>query len=72
MRVGYAMVSTQEQNLDRQKDELTAAGAETLYAEVGSGKKGAPRPPWDECLRTLRKGDSLVVTELSRLTRQRG
>ena len=66
---GYARVSTGEQSLDRQKDELTAAGAEMVYEEVGSGKKGAVRPQWDELLRSLRRGDTLVVTELSRLGR---
>ena len=67
--IGYARVSTSEQSLDRQADELTAAGAENVYQEVGSGKKGADRPVWDETLRSLRKGDTLVVTELSRLGR---
>ena len=66
---GYARVSTGEQSLDRQNDELTAAGAEMVYEEVGSGKKGAVRPQWDELLRSLRQGDTLVVTELSRLGR---
>ena len=42
--LGYARVSTTDQSLDRQKDELKAAGAEMIYAEVGSGKKGADRP----------------------------
>lgn len=37
--LGYSRVSTSEQSLDRQKDELNAAGAEMVYAEVGSGKK---------------------------------
>jgi DNA invertase Pin-like site-specific DNA recombinase len=67
--LGYARVSTGEQSLDRQRDELTAAGAEMLYSEVGSGKKGAVRPQWDELLRSLRKTDTLMVTELSRLGR---
>ncbi len=67
--LGYARVSTSQQSLDRQMDELKAAGAEMLYAEVGSGKKGASRPQWDELLRSLRKGDTLMVTELSRLGR---
>jgi DNA invertase Pin-like site-specific DNA recombinase len=67
--LGYARVSTSEQSLDRQKDELTAAGAEMVYSEVGSGKKGAVRPQWDELLRSLRKGDTLMATELSRLGR---
>ena len=67
--LGYARVSTGDQSLDRQKDELRAAGADMVYSEVGSGKKGADRPQWDELRRSLRKGDSLVVTELSRLGR---
>ena len=67
--LGYARVSTDDQSLDRQDDELRAAGAEMVYQEVGSGKKGAPRPQWDELLRSLRSGDTLLVTELSRLGR---
>jgi DNA invertase Pin-like site-specific DNA recombinase len=67
--LGYARVSTVDQSLDRQKDDLTAAGAETIYCEVGSGKKGALRPQWDELLRSLRADDTLMVTELSRLGR---
>ena len=67
--LGYARVSTADQSLDRQKDELAAAGAEMIYDEIGSGKKGASRPKWDELLRSLRKGDTLMVTELSRLGR---
>ena len=67
--IGYARISTTDQSLDRQKDELTAAGAEMVYAEVGSGKRGADRPQWEELLRSLRKGDTLMVTELSRLGR---
>lgn len=66
---GYARVSTAEQSLDRQIDELKAAGAERIYSEIGSGKKGAARPQWEELLRSLRPGDILVVTELSRLGR---
>jgi DNA invertase Pin-like site-specific DNA recombinase len=67
--LGYARVSTSDQSLDRQTDELKSAGAEMIYAEVGSGKKGADRPRWEELLRSLRKGDTLMVTELSRLGR---
>ncbi len=50
-------------------DELTAAGAERIYSEVGSGKKDAVRPKWEELLRSLRAEDTLMVTELSRLGR---
>jgi DNA invertase Pin-like site-specific DNA recombinase len=67
--IAYARVSTSDQSLDRQIDELTAAGADEVRTEVGSGKKDAPRPVWDELLRSLRPGDTLMVTELSRLGR---
>jgi DNA invertase Pin-like site-specific DNA recombinase len=72
MIVGYARVSTVEQSLSRQQDELLAKGAEKVYEEVGSGKKGALRPKWDELLRNLRTDDVLMVTELSRLGRNTG
>jgi DNA invertase Pin-like site-specific DNA recombinase len=67
--LGYARVSTSDQSLDRQTDELTAAGAEVVYAETSSGKKDAHRPKWDELLRSLRPGDTLMVSELSRMGR---
>ena len=66
---GYARVSTTDQSLDRQMDELRAAGAERIHSDVGSGKKGAVRPQWNELLRSQRPGDTLMVTELSRLGR---
>ena len=69
MIIGYARVSTSEQSLERQTDELTAAGAEKVVSEVASGKRDANRPQWDELVRSLRTGDTLVVTELSRLGR---
>jgi len=67
--IGYARVSTADQSLDRQSDELKAAGADEVRTEVGSGKKDAVRPVWDELMRSLRPGDTLMVTELSRLGR---
>jgi DNA invertase Pin-like site-specific DNA recombinase len=73
MIVGYARVSTSEQSLDRQRDDLFAAGAEKVYEEVGSGKKGAKRPELEKLLsEILREGDTLTVTELSRLGRSTG
>jgi DNA invertase Pin-like site-specific DNA recombinase len=53
----------------RKRASLTAAGAERVYEETGSGKKGASRPVWDQMLQCLRSGDTLMVTELSRLGR---
>lgn len=69
MIIGYARVSTPDQHLDGQTDALTAAGCERVIAEAASGKHGAARPAWDELVRNLRPGDTLTVTELSRLGR---
>lgn len=66
---GYGRISTAEQSLERQRDELLAAGADEVRTEVASGKRDAKRPVWDELLRNLRSGDVLMVTELSRLGR---
>lgn len=70
--IGYARVSTPEQSLDRQHDELRAAGCSRVFSEAASGKRGAHRPEWDACLGHLRPGDALVVVELSRLGRNVG
>lgn len=67
--IAYARVSTADQSLERQTDELSAAGADEVRTEVASGKKDALRPVWDELMRSLRQGDTLMVTELSRLGR---
>jgi DNA invertase Pin-like site-specific DNA recombinase len=69
MIIGYARVSTKDQSLDRQRDELKAAGCDAVREETASGKRGAQRPVWDETVRNLRSGDTLVVVELSRLGR---
>jgi DNA invertase Pin-like site-specific DNA recombinase len=70
--VGYARVSTPDQSLERQLDELRAHGCERVFTEAASGKRGAHRPEWDACLGHLRRGDALVVVELSRLGRNTG
>jgi len=69
---GYARVSTCDQDLSRQLDELAAAGCERTWSEAASGKRGARRPEWDAALSHLRTGDTLVVVELSRLGRNAG
>jgi DNA invertase Pin-like site-specific DNA recombinase len=70
--IGYARVSTPDQSLDRQLDQLRAHGCSRVFAEAASGKRGAHRPQWDACLAHLRTGDTLVVVELSRLGRNTG
>jgi DNA invertase Pin-like site-specific DNA recombinase len=48
-RVGYARVSTREQNIDAQTDLLTEAGCERVFIDKVSGKL-PNRPRWDNCL----------------------
>ena len=68
MRIGYARVSTHEQNLDLQKDALQKAGCEKVIVDVASGKK-EKRSGLDRARDQLRKGDVLVVWRLDRLGR---
>jgi DNA invertase Pin-like site-specific DNA recombinase len=72
MDIGYARVSRSDQILDRQLNELQNAGCERIFTEKASGSKDSKRPEFDLCLRMLRSGDRLVVTELSRLGRHTG
>ena len=70
MIFGYARVSTADQNPDHQIDALTRAGVapENIHLDKISGSK-ASRPQLDLLLRLLRKGDTLKVTRLDRLSR---
>lgn len=68
MRIGYARVSTQDQSLDRQRDQLLQDGCERIYEEKVSGAK-SDRPELGRMLDALRKDDVVVVAELSRLSR---
>jgi DNA invertase Pin-like site-specific DNA recombinase len=66
--VGYTRVSTQDQNLHSQIDALTAAGAEHIYSDTITGKNAA-RPGLTECMKFLRRGDTLLVYSTDRLGR---
>lgn len=68
MKIGYARVSTQDQNLDRQIDNLKAAGCERIYQEKMTGTK-SDRPQYRLMLDVLRHGDILVTDSFSRLSR---
>lgn len=68
MLIGYARVSTQDQNLDLQREALAKAGCERIFDDKLSGRH-AKRPGLDKALDMLRDGDTLVVWKLDRLGR---
>jgi len=69
MKVGYARVSTFEQDLDLQLDALEKEGCDRIFCDQGeSGAKGS-RSEWDNCLGHLREGDMLVIWKLDRASR---
>ncbi len=67
-RIGYARVSTDDQNLDLQRDALTQAKCRDIYEEQATGKN-TNRPQLGGRLKSLRGGDTLVVWRLDRLGR---
>lgn len=68
MIIGYARVSTAEQNLTLQTDALEAAGCERVFVETASGAQ-RDRPEFQRALDFMRPGDTLVVWKLDRLAR---
>ena len=68
MIYGYARVSTQEQQLDSQLDDLQRIGCQKIFQEKVSGAK-SDRPELKKLLQVLKKGDSVVVWKLDRLGR---
>jgi DNA invertase Pin-like site-specific DNA recombinase len=67
--VGYARVSTVEQNLDLQTTALTAAGCEEIYTDKGLSGADFQRPGLRKALRRAHAGDMLIVWRLDRLGR---
>ena len=68
MLVGYARVSTQDQNHDLQTDALKKAGVDRIFVEKASGTQRG-RPELLAALEYIRKGDTLVVWKMDRLAR---
>src|SRR5215208_6774592 len=68
MQIGYARVSTDDQNLDLQRDALEKAGCERIFTDRVTGTK-AERKGLTEALSHLRSGDTLIVWRLDRLGR---
>lgn len=68
LMVGYARVSTGDQDLSQQRDELQASGCSRVFAEKITGTR-RDRPELDRLLDHLRRGDVVTVTRLDRLAR---
>lgn len=66
--IGYIRVSTLDQSLDAQNELLKAAGAETVFNDVGSGAR-LSRPGLKSALDYIRAGDTVLVHRLDRLAR---
>ncbi|WP_087972757.1 recombinase family protein [Oceanobacillus rekensis] len=68
MNIGYMRVSTNEQNLERQEQALKEAGCEKIYFEKITGTK-KDRPQLNKMLEVLRKDDTVIIKDLTRLSR---
>ena len=67
-RIGYARVSSIGQNLDRQTEQLTNAGATKIFTDTTTGSS-IDRPGLHQALDYLRDGDTLIITSMDRLAR---
>ncbi|HQX58595.1 MAG: recombinase family protein [Rhodoferax sp.] len=68
MLIGYARVSTLDQNLELQREALTKAGCQTVFEDKVSSMR-ADRPGLEKAQEMLREGDTLIVWKLDRLGR---
>lgn len=69
MKIGYARVSTEEQNLDLQRQALEAAGCARIYEDHGISGAAIKRPGLEKALGAAGEGDVLIVWKLDRLGR---
>ncbi len=72
MKIGYARVSTEEQNLCLQRDALKSAGCEVIYQDEGVSGITIARSGLTQALSVIGAGDTLVVWKLDRLGRSLG
>ena len=68
MKIGYARVSTGDQNLDMQMDALNKYECDKIFTDKMSGAR-SDRPGLDEAMKFMRDGDTLIVWRLDRLGR---
>lgn len=68
MKIGYARISTPEQNLDAQTDQLKVYGCEKIFTDIASGVK-EKRSGLDNVIQFARTNDEVVVVRLDRLGR---
>lgn len=68
MKIGYARVSTTDQNLDAQIEALKTAGAKKIFKEKMTGTR-RDRPQLEKMLEQLREGDVVIITKYDRLSR---
>lgn len=69
MKIGYARVSTADQNLDLQVNALKEAGAERIFTDKGVSGAAVIKPAWNEALSIAREGDEIIVWHFDRLSR---
>lgn len=67
-KVGYARVSSEDQNLDRQKETFSKCGVERVFEDKASGKD-TNRPGFHDMMKFVRDGDHLYVASMDRLAR---
>ena len=68
MKIGYARVSTTDQNLDLQRNALNEAGCDRIFEELISGSK-KERPELNKMVDILREGDQVIIWKPDRLGR---
>ena len=69
MKIGYARVSTDEQNLDLQIEALKAAGCEKIFSDKGISATAKKRPEFEKAVSGLRAGDTFTIWKFDRAFR---